>query len=342
MKIIGSRTLKKIFPFGRTGIILMYHRVADPHYDPLRLNVRPEHFQEHMTVIKKYARPAKMSDLADYSDHFSFGKPHIAVTLDDGYVDNFHNAKIICEKAGVPATFYIISGAVDNQEEFFWDGLKSTILAPDIIPPMIDISIAGQKYHWGIIPSGPCQSADYSHSISGMPSFDTALSRFQLYSVILRIMGPLSSEQKREALVQLAHWSGQNLTVRKSYLPMSLDDLRSLGRNPLFEIGAHTVNHPQLANLPVKKQEEEIYNSKVNLENLLDRPVASFSYPHGSYNEETVKLVEHLKFKNACTVVPKQVFRKVNPYLLPRFSVQDWNGNEFERNLISWLSNFEE
>lgn len=338
MKIPGSRTLKKLFPFGRNKVILMYHHVTDPHYDPLRLNVSPGHFQEHMQVIKKYGRPVTMSDMAENMNRFYFGKPPIAVTLDDGYANNFNHARPIFEKADVSATFFIISGGIDSQEEFFWDSLKSIILAPDTIPPVIEISIAGQKYHWGIIPSGPCQSADYSHTISGIPSSDIVLSRFQLYGVILRIMSPLSAEQRQEALVQLARWSGQNLTVRKSHLPMSSEELRSLASCPLFEIGAHTVNHPQLANLPAQKQEEEIHQSKVHLENILGRPVVSFSYPHGSYNEETVKLVERLKFKNACTVVPKLVSRKANPYLLPRFSVRDWDGEEFERNLIDWFS----
>ena len=78
----------------------------------------------------------------------------IAVTLDDGYTDNYCNARPIFERHDVPATFFIISGAIDSQEEFFWDGLKSTVLAPETLPRSIEITVADKKYHWQVNPSG--------------------------------------------------------------------------------------------------------------------------------------------------------------------------------------------
>jgi peptidoglycan/xylan/chitin deacetylase (PgdA/CDA1 family) len=112
----------------------------------------------------------------------------------------------------------------------------------------------------------------------------------------------------------------------------------SLARCPLFEIGAHTVNHPSLARISLEKQEEEILNSKQDLENKLTRKITSFSYPHGSYSEGTVKIIERSKFYNACTVVSRPVTRDSDPFLLPRFSVSDWDGDEFESHLQGWLT----
>jgi len=336
MKIPASRTIKKFLnPFNRLGIILMYHRVANVDYDPLGLNVSPKHFEEQMRIIKKYSRPVQMRHMGKNLNRFSFGKTDIAVTLDDGYSDNFYNAKPIFERHDIPATFFIITGCIDSQEEFFWESLRRAVLAPETLPQILDIIIAGKKYHWEIKPSGTCQTIEYGQTINDKTS--AKLSRSEFYNVLIQILGTSSIEERRVALKLLGQWSGQDLAVRKECLPMTSGDLLSLADCPLFEIGAHTVNHPKLAFIPVQKQNDEINLSKTDLEKRVNKAIVSFSYPHGNYNEETVKLVERLKFQNACTVVQNPVMRNSNPYLLPRFAVQNWNGDQFEQNLQNWL-----
>lgn len=190
-------------------------------------------------------------------------------------------------------------------------------MAPETLPQVLEITVEDKEYRWQVITSGQFQSADYSQSLSGMPSNDTQLSRFQLYSVFLQILGPLSTEQRRSVLKQLLQWSGQVLKVRKDYLPMNSAELKTLADRPLFEIGAHTVNHPHLAYLPIQKQEQEINQSKINLENRVNKSIVSFSYPYGSYVDETVKLVKRSKYQNACTVIPNKTMRDTDPYLFP-------------------------
>jgi len=330
--------MKLFYPINRLGLVLMYHRVADLNYDPLHLNVSPKNFEEHVRIINKYCRPVQMKHMGGDLKRYPKGKIDISVTFDDGYADNFYNAKPILERHETPGTFFIVSGSIDCKEEFFWDGLKSTLLQPETLPPIFEIVINDNKYRWEITASGPCQTADYAHSISGIPSNDIKISRFQLYETIIRLLGPLSNTLRRTILQHLAKWSGQDLPVRKNFLPMTTNDLKDLSNSSLFEVGGHTVNHPQLALIPVEKQEEEIKNCKADLENKINKNIVSFAYPHGSYTDETVKLLEKTGFQNACTIIPHQVMRKTNPYLLPRFSVKDWDGDEFEQNLRNWLT----
>lgn len=61
-----------------------------------------------MQILKKYGRPVKMQEMAENLKRSPSWKADIAVTLDDGYADNFYNAKPILEKMDVPATFFII------------------------------------------------------------------------------------------------------------------------------------------------------------------------------------------------------------------------------------------
>jgi peptidoglycan/xylan/chitin deacetylase (PgdA/CDA1 family) len=76
-----------------------------------------------------------------------------------------------------------------------------------------------------------------------------------------------------------------------------LVDLNKVG----VEIGAHTVNHLKLTNTSKEEAEFQIKYSKDYLEQLLGKKIHSFSYPHGDYNIQTIKMVKESGFSNALT-----------------------------------------
>jgi hypothetical protein len=65
--------------------------------------------------------------------------------------------------------------------------------------------------------------------------------------------------------------------------------LRSLP--PLFSLGAHTVNHPDLRAQDEREVEREVRESRADIEHRTGRAVASFAYPYGAINERTAALV---------------------------------------------------
>jgi peptidoglycan/xylan/chitin deacetylase (PgdA/CDA1 family) len=336
MKIRGSLRLKRTLnQLNLRGIILMYHRVAEVNCDPWQLSVTPSHFDEQMGVLKKYGRPVQMQEMGEKLRRFSLGKKEIVVSFDDAYSDNFHNAKPILERHGIPAIFFVITSAIGSFEEFWWDELERIALSVKTLPETFELAILGKKYSWRITSEGQHKKMGYIPSASGD---STELTQIQFYNILWEILSRSSYEEKREVLKQIARWTGQSLTPRQDYLPMTSGMLLSLARSPLFKIGAHTVSHPLLSRLSLEEQEEEIIRSKLDLEKIINKKIGSFSYPHGDYSEETVKLVERSKFKNACTIVQSPVTRNMNRYLLPRFAVLNWNGEQFEQNLTEWLT----
>lgn len=69
-----------------------------------------------------------------------------------------------------------------------------------------------------------------------------------------------------------------------------------------FEIGAHTMTHPNLKNLSDTEAEREIRDSKTYLEQVTGGPVKSFCYPSGYYTERHVQIVVRAGFSVARTV----------------------------------------
>jgi len=315
----------------------MYHRVAKLQYDPWSLSVSPGHFEEHVQVLKKYGRPVKMQEMGRNLKHFSFGPKEMVVTFDDGYADNFYNARPILEKYGIAATFFITTGATDTREEFWWDEIGRLTIAAKSLPEVFNVKIGGTEYRWRINLQHDEKITEAQALAGGIPPNDTVLSKARLHYVIWQILSYLSVEEKKVVLQEIAKWAGQSVDSRPEYFAMTAEELKSLAISKLFEIGAHTVHHPMLSRLSSEKQREEIVESKNALEEMLGREITSFAYPHGDYSEETLNILKQNKFKNACTVVSQRVARNSDPFFLPRFGVLDWSGDEFKRNLDHWL-----
>lgn len=313
------------------GIILMYHRVTNLESDPWQLNVTPNRFEEHIQVLKKYGRLVRFREIVKNRKCFSLGKKEITITFDDGYVDNFINAKPILERYGIPATFFIISEAVGSRKEFWWDELERIILTPINLPSSFQMSIAGAEYCWSI------SSKANSKIMPDVPPNRIMISKTQLYFALWHIFSQVSFQEKWHYLQQIALWAKNVTPPRDSHLPMNSQELSALAQSPLFEIGAHTRCHPMLSKLPRENQLEEISGSKQDLEKMFNIPIKTFSYPHGDYSDTTVQLIKECGFDCACTVNPELLTHDSDVYRLPRFNVLNWDRQEFENRIISWL-----
>ena len=68
-----------------------------------------------------------------------------------------------------------------------------------------------------------------------------------------------------------------------------------------FEIGAHTVTHPDLSLLDQEACRAEMAASRDQLERLLDAPVRTFAYPFTRYNDHAVRAAREVGFIAAVT-----------------------------------------
>ena len=122
-----------------------------------------------------------------------------------------------------------------------------------------------------------------------------------------------------------AAFPAADVAVDDVYLtPAQLRELADAGMG----IGAHSVTHAVLADLPRAAQQWEIRASRRQLADLLGRPVDLFAYPYGgpeSYTAETVRLVREAGFSAAFTTVDGDVGdgALTEPTTLPRRDCAD-------------------
>ncbi len=99
---------------------------------------------------------------------------------------------------------------------------------------------------------------------------------------------------------------------------MSKEQLQEVIATGLVEIGAHTVDHYNLLNLPLADSLSQIATSKSEMEKKFGIKVASFAYPYGHHNVALQKLVEEAGFDTAVTMDKGYTVRKGERYSLRR------------------------
>lgn len=102
----------------------------------------------------------------------------------------------------------------------------------------------------------------------------------------------------------------------------------------LVEVGAHTVHHSYLRDLPAAKTKYEIEESKKNLEDAFGIFVTSFAYPYGAFDLQAVQTVKDNGFTNAVSTIPGIKITSNNLFFIYRIRV----GKRVGQNLLQFLS----
>ena len=196
-------------------------------------------------------------------------RPAVAITFDDGYADNFFEALPILEELELPATFFIATGSIGREEEFWWHELEQIFLSQTTLPPRFTLQV--------------------ERSERSLPTA-TNRERQELYQELVKLLKDADTDRRNQWLGQIRSWSGITTGGAGIHRSMTLKELRLLAQSPWATIGAHTVSHSRLTSLPIDVQREEISGSKKKLEAWLGKEIATFSYPFGrrsDYNRES-------------------------------------------------------
>lgn len=320
------------------GLILMYHRVNELGPDPWSLCVSPANFSEHLDVLRTHAESVPLPALLSTLGGGHSSRPAVSLTFDDGYADNLLFAQPILERHGVPATVFVTSGYVGGTREFWWDELESLLLGPEVLPDTLAIALGGVTHQWTLGAAVHYSKDEWARDWTWRTPDNPPTPRHAMYVALWRLLQPLPESEQRHALDIIREWSGAADHVRPSHRALTLDELVTLRNCALIEIGAHTVTHPVLGSLPMSVQLDELRRSRATLEDALGIPVTSFAYPYGAYDATVVPRVHKAGFIRACSTVERVVRQQTSALELPRFEVQNWSGEEFERRLSTWLA----
>lgn len=262
----------------RLFTIINFHRVLPENlknnYPLPNIAVTPEELFFILNHFKKYFTCGTVSQMIEIWQKKSFSKPLLAISFDDGQVDNFTYALPVLNKLDLKATFYV---PVFNL-------LSSTLLWHDLLGFFI-FELYKQKIKTDII----------SHFLGININFQDS-PHFSAKKSIMK--AKTLSDNDRKAMI--AEIESLNFPYPKWSGMMSMDHLNKL-LSLDHEIGSHSMTHPLLDKCSNDVIEKEVVLSKNILNDKLGYDINSFSFPNGNYNKFALDSVKNAGYRNAVT-----------------------------------------
>jgi peptidoglycan/xylan/chitin deacetylase (PgdA/CDA1 family) len=297
--------------------VLLYHRIDEAEVDPWKVCVTPENFERQLQWLAANCQVVRLEDLVDDRRAGSLKSGSVAITFDDGYLDNYRVALPLLEKYQLPATFFICTGNVRSGQPFWWDQWQSIALAMDEQAGSFGVWSNG---NW-IFDEGTGNEGQLGRELNAWQWGDQATSK--RINMFLDVWAELKALNPAEQQSELAKYAAmlRGCQVPGTPAVMNIGELQAMSKSSLVSIGAHTVHHPALANLDEERQRKEMTDSKAELEDWLEQGVHMMAYPYGNYDHRTVALAKQAKFSVGVTTEAQPVGQQRNNWELGRYYI---------------------
>jgi peptidoglycan/xylan/chitin deacetylase (PgdA/CDA1 family) len=269
--------------FTPAAAILAYHSVVEEPQltDYILGSSRARaHFERHIETLARKFSPVTIDDVAEFArSGRKLPSRSVAVTFDDGFADNYEVALPILTRYGVPATFYIMVDAVENGTLPWYCRIRFAFNTT-------------KKPSWTYAETG--RTYPLSSQTERQAAMPVAWDRGAALSGAEQRVFVEGIERALE--IEPAH------AQEKHGLMMDWEQVRAL-KKAGHTIGAHTLSHPNVAQVSPDAARAEIAGSKRRLEERLGVPVEHFSYPHPALNPhwspQTLGITRDAGFKSA-------------------------------------------
>ena len=259
--------LRRLHDSGRTPVLILnYHRIAAAEQTqtyPLDLGLisatRAE-FDSQMRALRAYANPVSLDAIADAVTHGrTLPDRAVAVTFDDGFLDTFEVAFPLLERHAIPATVFVSTEHVENDEPYWFEITAHLMLR---VPP---------------------RAIRFAECPQGLPVADDLPARRDSIAQLHRVLKSCANARRRELVEEWRVAFAGSLDPQAVALcrPISKPQILAMARAGIA-FGSHTVSHPNLALAADDVIDRELADSKAYLETLLGKPVRALAYPFGT------------------------------------------------------------
>jgi peptidoglycan/xylan/chitin deacetylase (PgdA/CDA1 family) len=292
--------------------ILQYHSVsAAGAYRAPSIAVSPALFERQMAFLaERYAVIPLDEVVRCLETQRPFPRRAVAITFDDGYLDNHLAACPILRRHGLTATFFVTAGPVARHERFWVSWLRSAILSARDVDGLVRQALISASL--GREGRRDRREATIDH----VTAHANRLGPMDRDALMVRVATAVDTEGWRES-------AGADM--------LRPEDVRAMVGAGMT-IGSHTVSHPNLPSLSRQEALRELVDSRRLLEDITGQPVRHLAYPGGPdptrpiFTPEIVALARQAGYSSASSSTHTAVSLKSDPFELGRYDVHDGHG----------------
>jgi peptidoglycan/xylan/chitin deacetylase (PgdA/CDA1 family) len=283
--------------FGRLHVIFNFHRIRLENEKILNATFDTcpsfpvDLFKKVLLIIKRHYKVVSLSTLCE--NLFS-SQPLAAITLDDGWRDNYEFGFPILRSLELQAAIFIVTGKVGSDEPFWQQKLGMAFQAvTNRMNHPLEFEL---RRLLGVDQKVPLEKDLYVKTVKKWKS----LSFKDIQKNISRLSIGMNNCQSRLFLNQ--------------------QEITEMSQNGI-EFGAHTIDHVVLTNESDEAIIFQLQESKKYIENLLQKPVYALAYPNGAYSRNIIKKAQKLGFTIGCTTESRKINQHEKLLKLPRVDI---------------------
>jgi peptidoglycan/xylan/chitin deacetylase (PgdA/CDA1 family) len=266
--------------------ILMYHNFSGPGgATPGALS--SEAIRSQFDYLRRHYQVVPLLEIAGrLASGKSLDSHTVALTIDDGRRDFYEFMFPLLKEFKFPATFFVVSSFIRG-EDWIWT----------------------DKVLW----------------LSQQPNPPAMLTPGKL-DALFRSLNQMRPEARNAQIQAMATTTGVTILAQApaKYAPCSWSELREMADTGLVEIGSHTVTHPILSSITDEESQQELSESRRQIEQGMGRKPGSFCFPNGMPTDFRPSQVQQIANAGyACSVVASQglVDNNADPFRMPRIGM---------------------
>lgn len=277
----------------------MLHGVsARRDYSLNRRHIPQTRFEKLLRFCKKKFLVVSLEEICASGDPGQGNKPLIAITFDDGYLNNVTVALPLLEKYGLPATFFLCADPLLDREYLH---------APDCRDILLHNS-AFTEFH-----AGEITFIRHRHVLaennSGIP--------------FLPWLGKRDPADQRKIVQELVkkYISGTpaGRINRERCALIGREETAAIRHHPLISIGSHGMQHADLLSCDRETLTQELATSREILEKSYGNPVRFLAFPYGSWNPDVAEAALDAGFSRLFAA--GEVEDKMQVHVYPRMGI---------------------
>jgi len=317
--LLKSRMISSAAKLATPGVaILRYHSVQeDPEHFSNTIGTGIIHskavFKEQMELIAQRFNPVTLNDILLFiNGEKNIRRKGVAVTFDDGFLDNYETAAPILNHYGITAAFFITVNSVETRKPPWFYRLRKAFFTT--------------------------RSKDWLDSGEGQVwKLDNQEEKDAAFIFACEKCARLVGDSQEVTVKRIEDMLEVDISKKADNIMMTWEQIRQL-RKVGHIIGSHTLTHPNLAYLEETDLRRELILSKEMIEDKLNTPIIHFSYPspilQPHWNKNTLEITKQAGYQTAVTCTAGLVRISTNPLSLNRIWVPG-DRNEFLWNLES-------
>lgn len=303
----------RIFGSG-ASLILMYHRVVESIADSMldkNLYVTVKSFSDQLKILGNEFQLISLKDWMNLNDYD--GK-YCILTFDDGWLDNYQHAFPILLEHKIPATIFLTVNLVDTMEAPWFENLRHILTATT--NNQQDISHLETFFRMtGTIG----QQEERSRNLT------------ELYFNLTRRLVKTNRRYVDDLISQMSKLTA--ITHEKERSILNWQEIRHMSENGIT-FGSHGLNHYAHTILDSEQKRQEIFRSKIVLEEADINFVPVFSFPNGLVDTESMDIIKAAGYKAAFVASKWNLTGFNQPHLYSRICISELVAENTD--LLAW------